>query len=251
MNSDAALEASSTGTTPGPDTWEEGWERSPSRVPASPVPGRDGAARRPPLERRADWLVVAARLVLLRSRLLFPDTPAAAAAAERDATTELKRLDAVRATRDVAAWLEARPQLGPDCFARPGAPSPRTESYKGLMEACLVVMRGRARAEEFVEVYRPEVPFLWSIEEAIARFRRVLASHPGGAELRAFEPTLTGASSATQNAVRAGTASTLIAGLELARQGTCRLTQSMAFSEVHVLSVVSERREHLDLLQSS
>ena len=42
-----------------------------------------------PIERRADWLVMATRLVLLRSRLLFPATPEAAEAAEREAAREV------------------------------------------------------------------------------------------------------------------------------------------------------------------
>ena len=43
------------------------------------------------IERRADWLVMATRLVLLRSRLLFPATPEAAAEAEREAAGEGSR----------------------------------------------------------------------------------------------------------------------------------------------------------------
>ena len=45
----------------------------------------EGRLRGMPLERRADWLVMAARLLLLRSRLLFPADAAAAAEAGRDA----------------------------------------------------------------------------------------------------------------------------------------------------------------------
>ncbi|MCB8884061.1 segregation/condensation protein A, partial [Acidisoma cellulosilytica] len=48
---------------------------------------------RVPIECRADWLVMATRLVLLRSRLLFPETPEAAVAAEQEAATDLRRLD--------------------------------------------------------------------------------------------------------------------------------------------------------------
>lgn len=44
-----------------------------------------------PLERRADWMVEAARLVLLRSRLLSAADPAEAQAVERDATRRDKR----------------------------------------------------------------------------------------------------------------------------------------------------------------
>ena len=38
-----------------------------------------------PIEQRADWVVLAARLVLLRARLLYPANPEAAADAEREA----------------------------------------------------------------------------------------------------------------------------------------------------------------------
>ncbi len=68
-----------------------------------------------PIERRADWLVLATRLVLLRARLMFPGSPAAAEAAARDATTELQRLDDLQFARAAGAWLQARPQLGWRC----------------------------------------------------------------------------------------------------------------------------------------
>ena len=44
------------------------------------------------LERRADWLMLATRLVLLRSRLLLLSTPEAAGAAQAEAERELSRL---------------------------------------------------------------------------------------------------------------------------------------------------------------
>jgi segregation and condensation protein A len=78
-----------------------------------------------PIERRADWVVLATRLVLLRSRLLFPASPEAAEAAERDAARELHRLAEMGFVRAVVAWLEARRQLGRDVFARPHGRDPR------------------------------------------------------------------------------------------------------------------------------
>ena len=71
------------------------------------------------LERRADWLVLAARLVLLRSRLLLPSTPEAAGAAQAEAERELSRLKNLQFVRAAAGWLEARPQLGRDVFSAP------------------------------------------------------------------------------------------------------------------------------------
>ena len=60
------------------------------------------------IERRADWLVMATRLVLLRSRLLFPATPEVAAEAEREAAREVARIaDALRVIRAAASCLQA------------------------------------------------------------------------------------------------------------------------------------------------
>ena len=60
------------------------------------------------LERRADWLVMAARL-LLRSRPLFPASQAAEQDAARDAGIEGDWLDQILAVRAAAIWLERRP----------------------------------------------------------------------------------------------------------------------------------------------
>ena len=105
------------------------------------------------LERRADCLVMATRLLLLRSRLLFPLSPEAEAEAAQDAAREAGRLDQLVFVRAAAAWLESRPQLGQDVFVRPHGPSPRVASYMALMEACLVVLRepeGQPSVEEAV-----------------------------------------------------------------------------------------------------
>ena len=116
---------------------------------------------RVPLDRRAGWVTLAARLLLLRSRVMFPASPEVAAEAERAVVAEVQRLEDRAAMRAAAAWLEARPQFGRDVFARP-APKrdPRTESYMALMEACLAVLQGGLAAGEGEEselVYRPIV----------------------------------------------------------------------------------------------
>ncbi|MCB8883805.1 hypothetical protein ACELLULO517_26395 [Acidisoma cellulosilytica] len=73
---------------------------------------------RVPIVCRADWLVMATRLVLLRSRLLFPETPEAAVAAEQEAATDLRRLDELVAMRAAFARLGDQPILGETVFAR-------------------------------------------------------------------------------------------------------------------------------------
>ena len=55
------------------------------------------------LERRADWLVLAARLLHLRSRLLLPGTAEVATAARAEVATELGRLQTLQFVHAAAA----------------------------------------------------------------------------------------------------------------------------------------------------
>jgi segregation and condensation protein A len=191
------------------------------------------------LERRADWHVLAARLVLLRSRLMFPESPEEAASAERDAAAELRRLETMAFVRAASSWLQTRPQLGQEVFARPAADAPRESGYVALMEACLTVLRGRGGEAAQVEapVYRPPIPDLWRVPNALARIRALLIDHPEGGDLRKFLPAI--AADATDRAlqVRAAVASTLVAGLELAREGVLRMQQGADFGNVMVVAV--------------
>ena len=185
----------------------------------------EGRLRGMPLERRADWLVMAARLLLLRSRLLFPADAAAAAEAGRDARAELARLGQAAHIRAAADWLAARPQLGVDVFARPRhGPDPRVASYMGLMEACLVVLRGHAWREEPVPVYRPPVRDLWRVQDALARIRSLMAERPEGGSLAVFLPPISKSPDFEVKA-RAAVASSFVAALELCRANEVRLEQ--------------------------
>ena len=83
-------------------------------------------ARRVRLELAADWLVMAAWLTWLKSRLLLPADARGAEEAEEAAEVLALRLRDLSAIRAAAAWLGARPQLGQDVFAR-GAPEDHTE----------------------------------------------------------------------------------------------------------------------------
>jgi segregation and condensation protein A len=190
-------------------------------------------AGRVTLEQRADWLVMATRLVLLRSRLLFPASPEAAADAERDAVAALQRIDALARMRAAASWLQARPQLGSDVFARPAAKAPPSDGgYVALMQACLVVLRGREGRPEEAPFYRLAVPELWRVPDALARIRALLAELPDGGELARFLPPIAPEEPQRPLKARAAMASTFLAGLELARAGQIRLEQTGAFGTV-------------------
>jgi segregation and condensation protein A len=55
---------------------------------------------------------------------------------------------------------------------------PRVTSYMVLMEACLVVLRGREGRPETEPIYRPVIAELWRVSDALARIRALLPDHP-------------------------------------------------------------------------
>ena len=184
------------------------------------------------LELAADWLVMAAWLTWLKSRLLLPAEAADAAEGEQSAEALAARLTTLQAMRAAAAWLNARPALGIDVFAR-GAPEDRVEydrsglraDLSGLVRAYVEALR-RSRARI---AYQPRQLSFWTVQDAIARLTSTLGAMPDWATLEAFLP---GALSGQQ--LRAAVASTLIASLELARGGRIMLRQDAPFAPILV-----------------
>jgi segregation and condensation protein A len=198
------------------------------------------------IERRADWLVMATRLVLLRSRLLFLESPGAAEAAQRDAATELRRIDDLAKVRAAAAWLGEQPALGEDVFAR-GAPDrlgvyaePEDEvDVIAFLWASLSLFEDDAEQLETVARYRPVWTDLYSVAEARDRILRILGEGGDGETLGHFlpeQPATADAGAPPEMSFRLSSAwaTTFSAGLELAKQGDVALAQADAFSSVHV-----------------
>jgi segregation and condensation protein A len=185
-----------------------------------------------PLSRLAEWHIMAAWLTLLRTRLLLPELPDDTAQAE--AAGLRQRLADRDAARRLANWLERRPQLGREVFAR-GEPEPEANSLPAadltaLLRACLTLLELPARER----VYRPNPPPLWRVPDALAHMRRLLAGLPHGAALEAFLPAEGEQASGAGLQRRAALASTLVAGLELSRDGAAMLDQDAAFGEIVV-----------------
>ena len=84
-----------------------------------------------------------------------------------------------------------------------------------LLRACLTLLELLARER----VYRPNPPPLWRVPDALAQMRRLLAALPQGAALETFLPTGVGQGPTARMQRRAALASTLVAGLELCRDG--------------------------------
>ena len=143
--------------------------------------------------------------------------------------------------RGAADWLERRPQLGRDVFAR-GRPELHLGGGAGdlteLLRACLVALRV---PEAVAETCRPRPPQLWRVPDALARMDRLLGELPDGSPLAAFLPAIGGAGPGRTLRYRAAVASTLIAGLERARDGALALDQAAAWKPILVRRV--DRRE--------
>ena len=182
-------------------------------------------ARKIRLELAADWLVMAAWLTWLKSRLLLPKGHEAAEEGESAAEILAERLRTLQAMRLAAAWLGARPQLGHDIFAR-GLPEDLVDTDRsklvldipGLLRAYLAAMA------------RAVILSVWTVKDALTRLALLVGNLPDWASLEQFLPDTIG----TPMQRRAALASTLLAGLEMARGGAIRLRQELEFGPILV-----------------
>ena len=194
----------------------------------------------PVLSRWGEWLVMAATLTQLRSRLLLPVDAAEAKAALSEAEALRRQLVGREEMRAAADWLEALPQLGREVFAR-GRPEGQAASRGGdvtdLLRACLKLLQV---PEAMVAVYRPRPPPFWRVSQAIARIETVLTEHSDGAAFGVFLPTVGADMADREVRCRAAVASTLVAGLELARQGQVLLGQERDWGEISLRASAPE-----------
>ena len=191
-------------------------------------------ARRLSLELAADYLVMAAWLAYLKSRLLLPrsegdeaePTGAEMAAALR---FQLQRLEAMR---EAAARLMARPQLGVDIFLR-GMPEgvrviARADYDVSLYELLRAYADHRRRTRGEALAIAPVE--LYTVDEALQRLSDLLGRMPDWQTLRSFLPAEFG----TGVLARSALAATLAASLELARAGELEMRQTESFGPIYV-----------------
>jgi segregation and condensation protein A len=191
-------------------------------------------ARRIRLELAADWLVMAAWLAWLKSRLLVPAGVEEAEDTEQLAETLASRLVELQAMRRGAQWLGARPQLGLDVFAR-GMPEDLTETDRsGLRLDLPGLLRGHIgalRRQAATRRYTPRPMVWWSVQDALRRLGAMMGQAPDWTELQRFLPEVV---SVEPLARRAAIASTLLAGLEMARSGAIDLRQEEIFGPIMI-----------------
>lgn len=190
-------------------------------------------ARQIRLELAADWLVMAAWLAWLKSRLLLPRQADGAQEGEQAADTLAARLRELETMRAAAAWLNGRPILGQDLFPRGTAEDLTETDRSGIVADMSALLRGYLDAIRRVaakRTYRPRqlaALTFWTVQEALQRLSATLGQMPEWSTLEAFLPA-----NLTGQEHKAAIASTLIASLELARGGGVQLRQEAPFGPI-------------------
>jgi segregation and condensation protein A len=190
-------------------------------------------ARRLRLELAADYLVMAAWLAYLKSRLLLPEPPGASGESAADLANalalRLKRLEAIRVA---AGRLLERPQLGRDVFER-GAPEPIKEIKRPQWSATLydlLTAYTRERQKQALGRVRLTSRKVWSLAEARQALERLIQASTDWTAIDQYLITYV-----VEPSMRATVlASSLAATLEMAREGQIELHQDTAFAPVYV-----------------
>ncbi|WP_424140631.1 hypothetical protein [Roseomonas chloroacetimidivorans] len=109
----------------------------------------------------------------------------------------------------------------------------RAELYVSFLEATLVLLEGReGQGAEPPASYRPAPLDLWRIPDALKRITELLRQTPAGVPIERCLPPLLDHTPDRPIRLRAALASTLVAGLELVRDGSVRVNQDDAFGPI-------------------
>lgn len=185
------------------------------------------------IEIAADYLVMAAWLAYLKSRLMVPQAPS-----DDEPTGEMMaallqfRLKRLEAMRRAAMQLMGRPQLGRQIFAR-GAPEPVTIHRTALWEASLFdLLKAYAvqRERGIPTDYTPQERHVWSLQEARDILNRLIGDNLDWVSLDAYLAEYLALPEERVTVI----ASTFASSLELVRQGQVELRQSLAFGPLFV-----------------
>ncbi len=181
------------------------------------------AAREHYLELAADYLVMAAWLAYLKSKLLLPQEEEEEPSATEMADALRYQLVRLQAMQDAGKKLVELPRKGQAFFSR-GDPEGLPVSYRSVYDISLYdLLRGYARSRQEGAPTSLEIePIdLYSIDEAIDRLREFLPNVPDWTALFSFLPK--GSMSPFKR--RSAISTTLLAALELVRIGKADIRQ--------------------------
>lgn len=192
-------------------------------------------ARKLRLELAADYLVMAAWLAYLKSRLLLPESPKGEEPPAAELAAALAfRLQRLEAMRNAAAQLQERALLGRDVFKR-GMPEGIRLNNHGRFEATLHdLLSAYAQQRQRAMVGHVKLPQrnVWTLSEARELLETLIGPMADWLSLDEFlvdhlaEPS-------TRATVRA---SSFSASLELVKEGKLDLRQATPFAPIYLRS---------------
>lgn len=186
------------------------------------------------IELAADYLVMAAWLAFLKSRLLLPPDPTEDGPTGEELAAHLAfQLERLQAMRDAAARLMARDRLGRDFFAR-GQGEDITRIKTVTYTATLLdLMQGYARIRTRDE-FRPftmDRESIFTMEQALDRMRGLIGFSGDWTEMASYLPEGWDGDPMKR---RSATASTFAASLELVKEGHLDMRQSEMFAAIQL-----------------
>ena len=186
------------------------------------------------IELAADYLVMAAWLAFLKSRLLLPPDPEEEGPSGEELAAHLAfQLERLQAMRDCAAKLMARDRLGRDFFARGLTERVETKKTITYTATLLDLMQGYARIRTKDE-FRPFVmdrDAVFTMEQALERMRGMIGFAGTWTDILSYLPD--GWENDPQKR-RSATAATFAASLELAKEGKVEIRQSETFAPIEL-----------------
>jgi segregation and condensation protein A len=188
------------------------------------------------LELAADYLVMAAWLAFLKSKLLIPEPKVEGEQTGEEMAALLQfRLKRLEAMRDAAARLINRNRLGRDVFAR-GMPEmvivEKTSEYHASLYDLLTAYAQQRQREaiDHVEIAKRAV---WSLTEAREILRKLVGDVSDWTALDSFIVAYI----ATPQMRRTAIASTFAASLELVRERVLEMRQDAPFATLYMRDV--------------
>lgn len=186
------------------------------------------------LELAADYLVMAAWLAFLKSRLLLPPDPTAEGPSGEELAAHLAfQLERLAAMRDVAAKLMGRDQLGRDFFARGITEDVQRVRKVSYTASLLDLMQGYARIRT-KDDFRPFVmdrESVMTMEQALERMRHLIGFAGEWTDIATYLPDGWDADPVRR---RSSTAATFAASLELAKEGKIDIRQGEIFAPIQI-----------------
>ncbi len=186
------------------------------------------------IELAADYLVMAAWLAFLKSRLLLPPDPSQSEPSGDELAAHLAfQLERLQAMRDSAAILMARDRLGRDRFGRAITEDVMRRKTVNYTANLLDLMQGYARIRT-KDDFRPFImdrESVFTMEQALERMRGLIGYSGHWTDIVSYLPD---GWSGDPKKRRSATASTFAAALELAKEGKIEIRQEDIFLPIQI-----------------